>query len=574
MFSYLLLRDNKQLGPYSLDELKSFGIKANDLLWIEGRSTAWHFPDEIEELQAFVHVSPISSRHHSNASINIEHKEETKDNFRFENQNEKRDAPRIEKKHRPAKEKANENDPISRRSMDLRKNVFARKENDYFSNEQNTGNKNQQNEPQNFSSINAVKVIIADDHRLFREGVKTALAQKKDVKIIGEAENGQQLLNLLKHNRPDVILLDIQMPVMDGISALASIKKLYADMKVIILSMHEGHSMVSALMETGANGYLTKTADPETIYQAIRTTFEKNYYFNELTNLSMLEGLRSKKKVPEKINTASFDGAELMQRLTEARKKSSNYYTPNTQRGIVIAVGSALLIGAGIIAGMSLFGGPENPTKASVPVQVVNIPQATPKPAAATTLPLQKIDSAKTQSEDSLQAETDDTIASVEKNVTVANIKKDNTEKHTARKVKDSVSAQTLVPIQKIDSAAKSNNYIATKPKTSDAADLKATSKSAIRNLVTASVNNYHVGAFGGLSGVEITINNRSAFSLDEVNVEVQYFLSNSKLYKTDTLLFQNIGAASSAGLKVPKSSRGATVEYKIVSIKSKELDL
>ncbi len=63
----------------------------------------------------------------------------------------------------------------------------------------------------------AIKVAIADDHALFRAGVKTALAVKKDVELIAEADNGMQLLNLLKHIEPDVILLDIQMPIMDGI---------------------------------------------------------------------------------------------------------------------------------------------------------------------------------------------------------------------------------------------------------------------------------------------------------------------------------------------------------------------
>ena len=71
----------------------------------------------------------------------------------------------------------------------------------------------------------SLKVIIADDHVLFRAGVKTALSLKKDIRLIGEADNGQQLLHLLKHLQPDVILLDIQMPIMDGITTLPEIKK-------------------------------------------------------------------------------------------------------------------------------------------------------------------------------------------------------------------------------------------------------------------------------------------------------------------------------------------------------------
>ena len=140
-----------------------------------------------------------------------------------------------------------------------------------------------------------IKVAIADDHTLFRAGVKTALSMKKDIEMIAEADNGMQLLNLLKHIEPDVILLDIQMPIMDGIATLPEIRKLYPHVKVIMLSMHNDHSMISKLMEIGANSYLTKNSDSETIYQAIKTCYEQEFFFNELTNKALLTGLRTKR---------------------------------------------------------------------------------------------------------------------------------------------------------------------------------------------------------------------------------------------------------------------------------------
>jgi DNA-binding NarL/FixJ family response regulator len=141
----------------------------------------------------------------------------------------------------------------------------------------------------------AIKVVIADDHALFRAGVKTALSIKKDVELIAEADNGMQLLNLLRHLEPDVVLLDIQMPIMDGIATLPEIRKLYPNIKVIILSMHNDHSMISKLMEIGANSYLTKNSDSETIYSAIKTCYEQEFFFNELTNKALLTGLRSRR---------------------------------------------------------------------------------------------------------------------------------------------------------------------------------------------------------------------------------------------------------------------------------------
>lgn len=140
-----------------------------------------------------------------------------------------------------------------------------------------------------------LRVIIADDHVLFRAGVKTALSLKKDIRIIGEADNGQQLLHLLKHLQPDVILLDIQMPIMDGITTLPEVKKLYPDIRIIMLTMHNDHSMISKLMELGANAYLTKNSDSEVIYEAIKTCYTNEYYFNDLTNKALLDGLRTKR---------------------------------------------------------------------------------------------------------------------------------------------------------------------------------------------------------------------------------------------------------------------------------------
>ena len=140
-----------------------------------------------------------------------------------------------------------------------------------------------------------IKVAIADDHALFRTGVKTSLSSHKDIQMVAEAENGMQLLNLLKHIKPDVILLDIHMPIMDGYTALPEIKKLYPDMKVIMLSMNNDPSIITRMMEIGANSYLTKESDSETIYHAIRTCFEQEFFFNDLTNKALLNGLRMKK---------------------------------------------------------------------------------------------------------------------------------------------------------------------------------------------------------------------------------------------------------------------------------------
>ena len=143
---------------------------------------------------------------------------------------------------------------------------------------------------------NPIKVIIADDHVLFRAGVKSALSMHKDIKMMAEADNGMQLLTILKHIQPDVILLDIQMPIMDGITTLPEIKKLYPNIRVIMLTMHNDHSMISKLMELGANAYLTKNSDSEVIHEAVKTVFEQEFFFNQLTNKALIDGLRVKRQ--------------------------------------------------------------------------------------------------------------------------------------------------------------------------------------------------------------------------------------------------------------------------------------
>lgn len=143
-------------------------------------------------------------------------------------------------------------------------------------------------------STEPIRVIIADDHVLYRAGVKTSLSTKKDIKVIAEADNGMHLLNLIKNIEADVILLDIQMPIMDGIATLPEIKKISPNTKVIMLTMVDDNSMITKLMELGANSYLTKTSDSEIIYEAIKTCYEQDYYFNSLTNKALLTNLKQR----------------------------------------------------------------------------------------------------------------------------------------------------------------------------------------------------------------------------------------------------------------------------------------
>jgi len=146
---------------------------------------------------------------------------------------------------------------------------------------------------------NTVKVIICDDHFFYRQGVKTWLETKEDIDIIGESEDGLRLIKQLKHVQPDVILLDINMPVMDGSAALAEIKKSYPHIKVVMLTMNDSKQMVLEMLKLGADGYLTKNDDCEEIYNAIVTCKNQGQYITKKNSDILLQSLRSAQTIQE-----------------------------------------------------------------------------------------------------------------------------------------------------------------------------------------------------------------------------------------------------------------------------------
>ncbi len=124
-----------------------------------------------------------------------------------------------------------------------------------------------------------------------------ALKDRDFLKILWEAEDGKDLMHKLRLKQPDVLLMDIRMPEMDGINAIGLIRKEYEHIKIIVLTMYDDQEMITKMMEMGANAYLTKTTDPDEIYQAILTCMNDDFYFNDLVNKAVLLKLQHKKNV-------------------------------------------------------------------------------------------------------------------------------------------------------------------------------------------------------------------------------------------------------------------------------------
>ncbi len=142
-----------------------------------------------------------------------------------------------------------------------------------------------------------IKVAIADDHKIFRKGVIISLRHYSNIKFILEAENGQELLNGIQDVKPDVILMDLRMPVKDGIETTKYISQHYPDIGVLVLTMHEDERFVVHLMENGANGYLLKSTDPAEIKKAISDVVEKGYYLNNFVNRILIKKSQNKNRV-------------------------------------------------------------------------------------------------------------------------------------------------------------------------------------------------------------------------------------------------------------------------------------
>jgi DNA-binding NarL/FixJ family response regulator len=157
-----------------------------------------------------------------------------------------------------------------------------------------------------------IKVAIADDHKIFRDGIKMALRDKEYLRILWEAEDGKDLMHKLRIKLPDIILMDIRMPEVDGINAINMIRKEYEGLKIIVLTMYDDQEMITKMMEMGANAYLTKTTDPEEIYQAILSCMNDDFYFNDLVNKAVLLKLQHKKKIRQFYpNPVKFSEKEL-----------------------------------------------------------------------------------------------------------------------------------------------------------------------------------------------------------------------------------------------------------------------
>jgi hypothetical protein len=476
---YLLLRNNKQSGPYSLDDLKSMGLKAYDLVWLEGKSAAWRYPSELEELKAF--------------------------------------APAVEEQ------------PFDR---------FYRRP-----------------APATATAANAAGATLSSK----------APAADAPIPVTVESSKapGKRIIYVTMpaaRNGRD--------PVQPAVQPTPAARETVQPVRETAQSVGE---IAQPARETAQPIRETAQAAREPI-QPVR---EVAYAGHEPAQPAR-ESQTMREPRPRVIEDYSAHQAGDQAIIEEffPRKKRS----PRVIRLLTIAICILALLAAGIIIGLNL----NRDTLGLSAREVAKVPPATtdqtivhpavqPLPAPAATAPALTTDSAKA-------AGAPPTVAG-QPNTTTHEVAKTTPKAPGFKTQKERPSHLTkpnvLPPVK--DSTAGMANAIhraqVVEPlhNNTELADKEAI-KAALASQVSVGANGYSVGTFGGITDLQLTVTNRSAYPLDLVIVEVQYVQANKKIFKTADLYFRGIGAGSALMQEAPKSSRGVRVQYKIMSITSKEV--
>ena len=142
----------------------------------------------------------------------------------------------------------------------------------------------------------SIKVLVADDHEIVRQGLKTIISEHSDLSIAGEAENGNQVLKILKKTKVDVVLLDFDMPEKNGLDTLIELKALYPKLPVMILSIFPEDHYGTRFLKAGASGYLQKSSATDQLIDAIRKVFNGGKYISSALTDKLVTGLNKDKE--------------------------------------------------------------------------------------------------------------------------------------------------------------------------------------------------------------------------------------------------------------------------------------
>lgn len=129
-------------------------------------------------------------------------------------------------------------------------------------------------------TTDTIKIILADDHEIVRKGIRLLLESEGDIDVVAEASDGEEAIEMVRKYHPDMLIVDIRMPVLNGIDTTARIKKEFPEVKVLVLSMHDDEEYIVKSIDNGADGYLLKDTNKPEFVKAIHATHEGHKYFS------------------------------------------------------------------------------------------------------------------------------------------------------------------------------------------------------------------------------------------------------------------------------------------------------
>ena len=163
-----------------------------------------------------------------------------------------------------------------------------------------------------------IKVFLVDDHHIVKSGLRSELKKTDNIEVIGEASNGIEALAKLDKLTPDVVILDISMPEMNGLVLTERIKKLYPHLKIIVFTIHDNKSYAAEMVRLGANGYILKDSHPDELTQAIKSVYDGKPFFSPKINTDLLrqqaEKVRRSRKsfIPGSLTARESDVLKLL----------------------------------------------------------------------------------------------------------------------------------------------------------------------------------------------------------------------------------------------------------------------
>ncbi len=177
--------------------------------------------------------------------------------------------------------------------------------------------------------MKSIRILIVDDHAIVRDGIRSVLQSSPEYVIVGEADDGEVALDLVTEKKPDVVIMDISMPKLNGIEAATIMKKNHPELKIIILTVHENEAYANQILRAGASGYVLKTAGKKEICEAITSAMSGERFFSPAVSRMIIDGFvkrASEEQKPDQISTAAVP-QQLTKRETEILKYIAQGYT-------------------------------------------------------------------------------------------------------------------------------------------------------------------------------------------------------------------------------------------------------